>query len=167
MSASINPMTTRLGEGRDIAAIGFHASAAVPIHQAVIRIRHDDFVTQRLEMLCDPFTRGRGFDQNPGVWTAPEKCGQSIMRGPNALIDHLPTLREDSHLAFFLVQVDGSILYGWSPLLRLRARLRSVEQKLPPTKEASRFIVSVSPETLGQRRHLQGHVDAHRCCRSR
>jgi hypothetical protein len=89
------------------------------------------------------------------------------MRGPNALIDHLPTLRENSHLAFFLVQVDGSILYGWSPLLRLRARLRSVEQKLPPTKEASRFIVSVSPETLGQRRHLQGHVDAHRCCRSR
>src|SRR5262249_59305304 len=106
--------------------IGFHASAAVPIHQAVVRIRHDDFVTQRLEMLSHPFTLGRGFDHNPGLWTSPEDCGQSITRRANALIDHLPARRQNAHLTFFLVQVDGTILHGWSPLLRLRARLRSV-----------------------------------------
>src|SRR6185295_8432256 len=144
MCASIDPMATRLGQGRDIAPIGFHASAAMAIHQAVIRISHDNLVAQRLEMLRHPFTLGRCFDQNPSVWTPPEECGQSIARCANALIDHLPALRQDSHLAFLLVQVDGTILHGWSPLLRLRARLRSVEPKLPPTKEASRFIVSVS-----------------------
>src|SRR5262249_25822357 len=144
MRASINPVATRLGQGRDIATIGFDASAAVPIHQAVIRICHDDFVTQRLKMLCHPFTLGRRFDQNPSVWTSPEERGQSITRRANALIDHLPALRQNADLTFFLVQVDGTVLHGWSPLLRLRARLRSVEPKLPPTKEASRFIVSVS-----------------------
>jgi hypothetical protein len=95
-------------------------------------------------MLRHPFTFGRGFDQNPCMWAPPEECGQSITRRANALIDNLAALRQDSHLAFFLVQVDGTMLHGWSPLLRLRARLRSVEPKLPPTKEASRFIVSVS-----------------------
>src|SRR5262245_28881612 len=75
-------------------------------------------------MLCHPFTLGRGFDQNPGVWTSPEECGQSITRRAKALIDHLPALRQNSDLAFFLVQVDGTKLHGWSPLLRLRARLR-------------------------------------------
>src|SRR5262245_8409469 len=119
MCASINPMATRLGEGRDIATIGFHASAAMPIHQAVIRIGHDDLVAQRLEVLRHPFTLGRGFDQDPGVWTSPEECGQSITRRATALIDHLSILRQKSHLAFFLVEVDGTILHGWSPLLRL------------------------------------------------
>src|SRR5262252_4749903 len=95
-------------------------------------------------MLRHPFTLGRRFDHNPGVWASPEECGQPVTRRANPLIDHLPALGEDSHLAFLLVQVDGTILHSWSPLLRLRARLRSVERKLPPTKEASRFIVSVS-----------------------
>src|SRR5215831_2689195 len=95
-------------------------------------------------MLCHPFTLGRGFDHNPSVWASPEECGQSITRRPNPLIDHVTALRQNAHLTLFLVQVDGTILHGWSPLLRLRARLRSVERKLPPTKEASPFIVSVS-----------------------
>src|SRR5262245_19447168 len=132
MRRSVEPMATRLGEGRDIAPIGFHASAAMPIHQAVIRISDDDLVAQRLEMLRHPFTLGRGFDQNPGVWTPPEERGQSITRRANAQIDHLAALRKDPHLAFLLVQVDGTILHGWSPLLRLWARLRNVERKLPP-----------------------------------
>src|SRR4029450_8359499 len=92
MRASINPMATRFGEGRDIATIGFHASATMPIHQAVIRISHDDLVAQRLEMLRHPFTFGRGFDQNPRVWAPPEECSQSITRRANALIVHLPAL---------------------------------------------------------------------------
>src|SRR4030095_11031532 len=141
---SIDPLATRLGGGRSIALIGFYASATMPIHQAVIWISHDDLVAQRLEVLRHPFTFGRGFDQNPRVWAPPEECSQSMTRRANALIDHLPALRQDSHLAFFLVQVDGTMLHGWSPLLRLRGRLRSVEPKLPPTHEASRFIVSVS-----------------------
>src|SRR4030095_1613046 len=141
---SIDPLATRSCEARDSARIGFHASATFPINQAVIRISHDDLVAQRLEMLRHPFTFGRGFDQNPRVWAPSEECSQSITRRANALIDHLAALRQDSHLAFFRVQVDGTMLHGWSPLLRLRGRLRSVEPKLPPTKEASRFIVSVS-----------------------
>ena len=77
-----------------------------------------------------------------------------MTRRANALIDHLAALvRIRTWLS--LVQVDGTMLHDSSPLLRLRARVRSVEPKLPPTKEASRFIVSVShdPETLGQHRH--------------
>src|SRR4029450_9435485 len=161
---SIHPMPPRFAEGRDIATIGFHASAAMPIHQAVIRIRHDDLVAQRLEMLRHPLTLGRGFDQNPCVWAPPEECGQSITRRANALIDHLAALRQDSHLAFFLVQVDGTMLHGWSPPCA-SARLRSVEPKLPPTKEASRFIVSVSdnPEDPVEYRHLRTHIEEHRC----
>ena len=103
------------------ATVGVDASAAVPIHQAVILIRHDDVVTQRLEMLCHPFTLGRGFDQNPGLWTSPEECGQSITRRANVLIEHFPALRQNAHLAFFLVEVDGTIIHGWSPLALLSA----------------------------------------------
>jgi hypothetical protein len=99
-------------------------------------------------MLRHPFAFGRGFDQNPCVWAPPEECGQSITRRANALIDHLAALRHDSHLAFFLVQVDGTMLQGWSPLLRLRARLRSVEPKLPPRRRpsASSYLCHMAPE---------------------
>jgi hypothetical protein len=36
----------------------------------------------------------------------------------DATIDDVTALRHDPHLAFFLVQVDGTILHSWSPLLR-------------------------------------------------
>src|SRR5215831_7041846 len=114
-------------------------------------------------MLCHPFTLGRGFDHHPSVWASPEECGQSITRRPNPLIDHVTALRQNAHLTLFLVQVDGTILHGWSPLLRLRARLRSVERKLPPTREASRFIVSVShtPPTPWVNTAIYGNTPTH------
>lgn len=144
MRASINPVATRLGQGRDIAAIGLHASAAMPIHQAVIWIRHDDLVTQRLEMLGHPFSLGRGFDHDPGVWTSPEECGRSITRRANALIDHLPARHHDSHLAFVFVQVDDTI--SMAGLLSCASERVFVAWSRSDhrTKEASRFIVSVS-----------------------
>jgi hypothetical protein len=70
----------------------------MPIHQAVIWISDDDLVGHCVELWRHPFTLGRGFDQNPGVWTSPEECGQSITRRANALIDHLPAHRQKGYI---------------------------------------------------------------------
>ena len=50
----------------------------------------------------------------------PEMQGrQVIARRGNPTVDDLAALRDDAHLAFLFVEVDGTILHGWSPLLRL------------------------------------------------
>jgi len=55
MRASINAVATSRGEGCDIAAIRFHASAAVSIHQAAIRdplagrVERDRLTNERFE----------------------------------------------------------------------------------------------------------------------
>src|SRR5262249_53249923 len=58
------------------------------------------------------------------------------------------------------------ILHGWSSLLRLRARLRSVEQSYHLTKgpAASSYLCHMPPQTPGQHGELPGHAEADRCC---
>src|SRR5262249_56541503 len=112
-------MATRLDQRRYIAAIGLHASAPMPVHQRGIGIGDHHFVPQRLQVLRYPFTLSRGLDQDAGVGATPEERGQVITRRRNPAVNYLTVLRDDSHLAFLFVQVDGTILHGWSPFLRL------------------------------------------------
>src|SRR5215510_1449317 len=119
MGWSIHALATRLDQRRYIAAIGLHASAPIPVHQCVIGIGDHHVVPQRLQVLRYPFTFSRGLDQDAGVGATPEERGQVTTRRRNPAVNYLAALCDDSHLAFLFVQVDGTILHGWSPLVRL------------------------------------------------
>jgi hypothetical protein len=82
-------------------------------------------------MLRDPLTFGRRFDQNPHPGATRENRAQPIPRGQDAAIDDFAMRRHNPDLAFSFVQIDGTILHGWSPSLRLKSACRYVERKLP------------------------------------
>jgi hypothetical protein len=119
MRDAIRPVLTRVGEARDISAIGFDATTSVTVHRGVIGIRDDHVVRELLDVLRDPFTLGRRLNQNPYPRSAPKHTPQSIASGCNALVDRLHRLSDNPNLTFLLVEIDGTILHGWSPLLRL------------------------------------------------
>jgi hypothetical protein len=43
---------------------------------------------------------------------------EALARRRDAMVNHLTARGDDPNLTFFFVQVDGTILHGWSPLLR-------------------------------------------------
>jgi hypothetical protein len=49
----------------------------------------------------------------------PQNRRQSIAGRRDSSVDDLRALGDDPDLAFFLVQVDGTMLHGWSSPLRL------------------------------------------------
>ena len=79
----------RLPSGPPHPAGLFYAPAPVTIHRRVIRIGDDDLMSERLEVLRDPFTLRRGFEQNAHPRSAPERRGQSISRRRNATVKDL------------------------------------------------------------------------------
>lgn len=58
------------------------------------------------------------------------------------MVNHLAIFRHDPNLTFLLVKIDGTILHGWSPLLRLERVFAMWSGSYHVTKEASRFILS-------------------------
>jgi hypothetical protein len=78
-------------------------------------------MAQRLQVLRHPFTFSRGLDQDAGVWATPKERRQTIARRRDTTVDHFAALRNDPHLTFLFVQVDGTILHGWSSPLRLKS----------------------------------------------
>src|SRR5262249_16659139 len=139
---AIGPMLTRLRQRGDVAAVGFGPPGPMAVHRAVVRIGHDHVMSDLLEVLRDPLTlRGR-LHQHAHARPTPKYVGQSFARRGDPLIDHLAALRHDANLTFFLVEVDGTILHGWSPLLRLERVFAMWSGSYHATKEASRFILS-------------------------
>src|SRR5215207_1401430 len=146
MGSPMDAVATRLRERGHIATVCFHPSTAVAIHQATIRIRHEDFMAERLEMLRDPLALGGRLDQEARARATHKQGGQSIARRRNAAIDYLATLGDDPDLAVLLMQVNGTILHGWSPLCCASERVfAGGAKRYHRTKEASRFILSLSP----------------------
>jgi hypothetical protein len=82
-------------------------------------------------MLRDPLTFRRRFDQNPHPGAAPEHRGQPFPRRQDAAVDDFTIRRDNPDLAVSFMQIDGTILHGWSPSLRLKSACRYVERKLP------------------------------------
>src|SRR5205807_1137619 len=121
MRAAIGAVLTGFGEPRDVAPVGLDAPTPVTVHRSIIRIGHDDFMTDLLEVLRDPLTLSRCLHQNSHAWTAPKDLREPLARRRNPVVDHLPTRRHDPNLTFLLVKVDGTILHGWSPLCALSA----------------------------------------------
>src|SRR5262245_59488566 len=143
MRQPIRAVVTGFGERRDIASISLNAPALVAVHRSIVRIGDDHFVPQLLEVLGDPFTLGRRLQQNAHPWPAPKYLCEAIARGRDALVNDLPTLGHDTNLTFLLVEVDGTIVHGWSPLLRLERVFAMWSGSYHLTKGTSRFILSV------------------------
>ena len=74
-----------------------------------------------LEVLGDPLTLRRGLHEDAHARPPPKDMGEALARRGDALIDDLPRLRHKANLTFFLVEVDGTILHGWSSPLRLKS----------------------------------------------
>src|SRR5216683_829803 len=110
---------TGVCQRRCVAPIGLDASAPAGIHRSIIRIRDDHVVPHALEMLRNPFAFCRCLDENPHARATPKDMRETIARRGDALVADLTILGHNANLTFLLVQVDGTILHGWSPLLRL------------------------------------------------
>src|SRR2546425_6640057 len=119
MGPAVRATLTCLGQRRYVATIGFDPPTALSIHGRVIRISHDDLVSHLFEVLGDPFTLRRRLHENSHRRPTPEHVREAVARRRDALVADLAAVRHDTNLTFFLVQVDGTILHGWSPLLRL------------------------------------------------
>jgi len=132
MRRAITSPVTRVRQRGDVAPIGFDASAALTIHGRKRRVGHDHLVAEGLEVLRHPLALGGGLQQNPHR-APPLKHGREAIAGRrDASVEDLTTLRHDPNLTFPFVQVDGTIVHGWSLLCASRARFSSVERKLPP-----------------------------------
>jgi hypothetical protein len=103
MRQTINPALTRFRQGCDIPSVGLHPPVSLTIHRCVIGIRDDDLMTKRLEVLCDPFTFRRGFEQNAHPRSAPERRGESVSRRRNATVKDIARFGHDPNLTFLLV----------------------------------------------------------------
>jgi hypothetical protein len=72
-------------------------------------------------------------------------------------LEHLPTLRDDPDLTFLLVEIDGTILHGWSSPLRLKSASQVMwSASYHVTQETSRFILSTGPNE----KEVEGSVGA-------
>src|SRR6266508_3089702 len=64
----------------------------------------------------DPFTVGRGLEQDPRPGPPAEHRGEALRLGADPLLDELTTLSENANLSFPLVDVDANMVHG-RPLL--------------------------------------------------
>jgi hypothetical protein len=168
MRQSIRAMLTRFGEGGDIAAIRFDAPAPVSVHRSVIRVGHDHVVAELFKILRDPLTFRRRLHENTQPRSSPKDVGEPFACRGDPLIDQVASRRHNASLTFFLVEVDGTILHGWSPLLRLERVFAMWSGSYHVTKEASRFILSsgapprldhrVREPQFGERQHAAQHA---------
>src|SRR6516225_7325394 len=92
-----------------------------PYIGAKIRIGHDHLVSKRLEVLRDPLTFGRRLQENSHRGPAPEHGRQAIAGRRDSPVDDLTALPDNPDLTFLFVQIDGTILHGWSSPLRLKS----------------------------------------------
>jgi len=75
---------------------------------------------QVLQVLRDPLTLRRGLYENAHPRSTPEHVTEALTRGGDALVNNLPVVGHETNLTFSLVEIDGTILHGWSPLVRLQ-----------------------------------------------
>ena len=135
-------MATRLDQRRNLAAIGLHASAPMPVHQCVIRIGDHHFVPERLQVLRDPLTFSRGLDQDAVVEATPEERGQvTTLVGIRRSITSPPSVMIRTWLSFLCRSMAP---YSMAGLLSCASeRVFAVwSERYHLTKEASRFIIS-------------------------
>src|SRR5438094_7802050 len=116
MGQAVCAMVTGLRQRSDITTVRLDAPTAVSVHWPIVRIGHDDFVPQLLEVQRDPFTFSRSLDENAHRRSTPEDVRQSFARCRDSLIDDLAARHHYPNLTFFLVEIDVTILHGWSPL---------------------------------------------------
>jgi hypothetical protein len=103
MRQTVNPALARSRQGGDIASVRLHPPASLTIHRRVIGIGDDDLMTKRLEVLRDPCTFCRSFEQNAHPRSAPERRGESVSRRRNATVKDLTHSCHDPNLTFLLV----------------------------------------------------------------
>jgi hypothetical protein len=130
MGRAITSPVTRVRQRGDIAPIGFDASAALAIHGRECRIGHNHLVAEGLKMLRDPLALGRGLQQNVHRPPSLEHGREAVACRRDPPVDHLATLRDNPNLAFFFMQVDGTIFHGWSSPVR-HERVSVMWSKLP------------------------------------
>jgi len=70
------------------------------------------FMAEPLETPGDPFTVGRGLDQDPRPGPAAKHRREAVGLGADALLDQFAPLGQDTDLTFPLVHVDANMVHG-------------------------------------------------------
>jgi len=115
MGGTVRPELTGIQESPGVPPIGLNLPGPRGMHRREVRVRDHDRVAQGLEAPGDPFTPGRGLDQDPGGWPAAPHVSEPLRLGADAAFHRLARLGEQTDLAFVLVQIDANIFHGWPP----------------------------------------------------
>src|SRR5262245_56825473 len=105
-----------LGQGPGIASIGLDLARARRIPRGEVRVSDDDLMTEPFQTAGDPFTVGRGLDQDSGAGSLAEHGSEALGLRADALLDQFAPLGQHTDLTFPLVHVDANMIHGW-PLL--------------------------------------------------
>jgi hypothetical protein len=125
MSGTVRAEQTGLLEGPGVPPIGLDLPGPRGIHRREVRVCHHNLVTQGLEAPSDPFTLGRGLDEDPSAWPSAQHLSEPLGLGADAAFHHFAGLREQADLTFLLVQIGANILHGWPPPRCARERVYS------------------------------------------
>jgi len=78
-------------------------------------------VAERLEVLRDPLALRGGLQQNPHRAPPFEHGREAIAGRRDASVEHLTTLCDNPDLTVLFMQIDGTIVHGWSSPVRLKS----------------------------------------------
>jgi hypothetical protein len=100
-------------------------------------------VAEGLEVLRHPLALGRRLQQNPH-WASPFEHGREAIAGRrDASVEDLTILRDNPDLTVLLMQIDGTIVHGWSSPCGLKSAFSVMwSASYHLTEETSRFILS-------------------------
>ena len=100
---------------------------------------------QGLQASRDPFTLGRGLEEDAGARSLPEYFRKAARLRPDPALDQFAPLGQDADLTFLLVHVDANMVHGWPPSPCACERVISLWGTLCHHVEwgVSRFIPSI------------------------
>ena len=116
MRGAVGPEQIGVGQGARIASIGLDLPCSGRVHRGEVRVGDDDLMPEPLEAAGDPFTVGRGLDEDPRPGPRAKHRREALGLGADALLDQFASLGQDADLTFPLVDVDANMVHGW-PLL--------------------------------------------------
>ena len=103
MGRAVGPEQVGVGQGTRIAPIGLDPPRAGGVHGGEVGVGDNDLVTEALETTGNPFTVGRGLDQNPRPRSLAEDRREALALGADALLDQFASVGHDTDFTFSLV----------------------------------------------------------------
>ena len=116
MRRAVSPEHAGVQQRAGVPPVRLHLPRPGRVHGGEVWIRDDDLMAEPLQTAGDPFTVGRGLEQDARPGPLAEHGGDALRLGADPLLDELTPLSQHANLTFLLVDVDANMVHGW-PLL--------------------------------------------------